>query len=289
MKKLFTTAVVALVSIAAAAAPESLPDSLACLIGATQGASFSRQAAESYSGEELDVYRTDFMRGLTTAVLSDTVGKGFLDGLRAGTMMIGELMRMNSEGAPVNLQEFCDTFRKYYTGPMISEAEYNNMFSTLVDILKPIQEEARRKREEARQAEALRAQAVAEENEARGREFIEALKADDKDVQTTPSGLSFKVITRGEGDTVAADQRALVKYRGTFVDGTQFDARLDEAVAISPSQVIPGFGEGLKMMNKGSKYVFYIPSTLAYGRQAPPAIGPGQTLVFEVEMVDILK
>ncbi|MDE5918335.1 MAG: FKBP-type peptidyl-prolyl cis-trans isomerase, partial [Duncaniella sp.] len=103
-----------------------------------------------------------------------------------------------------------------------------------------------------------------------------------------PSGLAYKVVKEGEGKTVGKSGSANVKYSGKLIDGTVFDSN-DEGVELSPRTTVPGFGEGLAMMNKGAKYVFYIPGNLAYGVDGAPqaGIGPNATLVFEVEAVDV--
>lgn len=127
----------------------------------------------------------------------------------------------------------------------------------------------------------------AEANLAAGEKFISDLKTNDPTVVTTPSGLVYKVLEKGEGPNVGPNQTALINYTGRLVNGEQFDSSNGTPIRLSPSQVIPGFGEGLQLMNKGAKYILYIPSDLAYGMQAPPVIGPGQTLIFELEVVDI--
>ncbi len=110
-------------------------------------------------------------------------------------------------------------------------------------------------------------------------------------VVTTPSGLQYQVLSAGEGAKPVASSGVKVHYKGSLLDGKTFDSSYDRGEpAVMPLQgVIPGWSEGLQLMPVGSKYKFWIPSTLAYGEQAPPTIGPNQVLVFEVELLEIVK
>ena len=106
-----------------------------------------------------------------------------------------------------------------------------------------------------------------------------------------PSGLQYSVITEGSGVKAKANNQVKVHYTGTLIDGTVFDSSVSrgEPAVFGVTQVISGWVEGLQLMSKGSKYKFYIPSNLAYGAQgAGKAIGPHATLIFEVELLEIL-
>lgn len=278
-------------SLSAQKAPrlESKTDSLAYFIGASQGASFNEQSADSYKDKELTQYRKEFIRGLRDAVLADTVNTGYRDGQRAGSMMLDEFIRMNAQGMPVNLKLFCDMFAEFYQNDNVSAAERDRLYAELRDLLEPMQRLYKQKQDEARAKAVREQQERVTRNRLAGEKFIADLKAADKDVVTTGSGLVYKVVRKGEGPTLGeAGGKAKVKYTGRLVDGSQFDSSGDRTYEFLPSQVIKGFGEGLKLMQKGSKYILYIPENLAYGESGPPAIGPAQTLIFEVEMVDIL-
>ena len=109
-------------------------------------------------------------------------------------------------------------------------------------------------------------------------------------VTTTASGLQYEVLRDAEGDRAGAADRATVHYRGTLLDGTEFDSSYerDEPATFQVGGVIPGFAEGLQLMPVGSQYRFVIPGDLAYGEGgSPPNIGPNATLVFEVELLEI--
>ena len=129
------------------------------------------------------------------------------------------------------------------------------------------------------------------ENKSKGEKFL----ADNKNkpgVKTTPSGLQYTVISEGTGPKPTASSTVKVHYTGKLIDGTTFDSSVDrgEPIEFPLNGVIKGWTEGVQLMSKGSKYKFFIPSDLAYGdRGAGNAIGPNETLVFEVVLLDIVK
>jgi len=109
-------------------------------------------------------------------------------------------------------------------------------------------------------------------------------------VQTTASGLQYEVLAEGAGPRPTAEDRVTIHYKGTLIDGTEFDSSYGrgQPATFGVSGVIPGFSEGLQLMPVGSKYRFVIPGDLAYGPQGTgDKIGPDATLVFEVELLEI--
>lgn len=143
---------------------------------------------------------------------------------------------------------------------------------------------------EAQAATAAKAEGAAAENIAAGKAFIEGLSAD-ADVQKSESGLHYKVLEAGSDAKPTMADKVLVHYKGTLIDGTQFDSSYDRgAPAEFPlNGVVKGFGEGLTKVGAGGKIILYIPSELGYGNSPRPggAIKPGDTLIFECELVEI--
>jgi FKBP-type peptidyl-prolyl cis-trans isomerase len=138
-----------------------------------------------------------------------------------------------------------------------------------------------------RQAADREAQANLEE----GNKFLEENKAREG-VTTTESGLQYEVLTEGTGEKPTATDKVRVHYHGTLIDGTVFDSSVDrgEPAVFGVNQVIPGWTEALQLMPVGSKWKVFIPSNLAYGpRGAGADIGPNAALVFEVELLEIVK
>ena len=147
--------------------------------------------------------------------------------------------------------------------------------------------------------EAVQEKALAIEfadNKAAGEKFLAENKTKEG-VQTTPSGLQYKIITKGNGPVPADTSRVQVNYKGTLIDGTEFDSsykRKDKNGKSKPAtfranQVIKGWTEALTMMPVGSKWELYIPADLAYGSRNSGKIKPFSTLIFEVELVSIEK
>jgi FKBP-type peptidyl-prolyl cis-trans isomerase len=144
-----------------------------------------------------------------------------------------------------------------------------------------------KKQIEAREAEF---KAQAEKNKADGEAFRAANRAKEG-VKETESGLQYRVLVEGKGEKPGPEDVVEVNYRGTLIDGTEFDSsyKRGESVTFPLSGVIPGWTEGLQLMPVGSKYELVIPSELAYGPGGTGPIGPNATLVFEVELLDIKK
>lgn len=112
------------------------------------------------------------------------------------------------------------------------------------------------------------------------------------EVKTLPSGLQYEVIAEGEGESPKADDQVMVHYEGRLIDGTVFDSSIDrgEPATFGVTQVIPGWVEALQLMKPGAKWRLFIPSALAYGPQgAGGIIGPNQTLIFDVELLKVIK
>ncbi|MEC5129170.1 FKBP-type peptidyl-prolyl cis-trans isomerase [Verrucomicrobiales bacterium BCK34] len=110
-------------------------------------------------------------------------------------------------------------------------------------------------------------------------------------VQTTYSGLQYEVIRQGTGKRPSTFNKVKVHYHGTLTNGTVFDSSVQrgQPATFGVGQVIPGWTEGLQLMQEGAKYRFTIPPNLAYGpRGAPPKIGPNETLIFDVELLEVL-
>jgi FKBP-type peptidyl-prolyl cis-trans isomerase FklB len=130
---------------------------------------------------------------------------------------------------------------------------------------------------------------LAEKNQKEGEAFLAANKKKDS-VLTLPSGLQYNVITEGNGKMPGLNDTVTTNYRGTLIDGTEFDNsyKRGEPATFPVSGVIPGWTEALQHMKVGAKWQLFVPSNLAYGeRGAGQTIGPNATLIFEVELLSI--
>ena len=128
------------------------------------------------------------------------------------------------------------------------------------------------------------------DNLAAGEAFLDSI-AQTEGIQKTESGLLYKVITMGNGAIPAKTDKVKVNYRGTLIDGTEFDSsyKRNQPTTFRANQVIAGWTEALTMMPEGSKWMLYIPQELAYGERNQGQIEPFSALVFEVELLSIEK
>jgi FKBP-type peptidyl-prolyl cis-trans isomerase len=159
-----------------------------------------------------------------------------------------------------------------------SEMSDEEIRATLTDLSKDLQ-----------QKQATVAKEASEKNRKAGEEFLAANKGKEG-VVALPDGLQYKVLTPGNGPKPSASDTVVCNYKGTLIDGKEFDSsyKRGQPATFPVSGVIKGWTEALQMMPVGSKWQLFIPADLAYGdRQAGPDITPGSTLVFEVELVSI--
>ena len=122
-------------------------------------------------------------------------------------------------------------------------------------------------------------------------EFLNKNKNENSDVNETPTGLQYRVLQEGKGDSPSNDDRVKVHYVGRLIDGTIFDSSIErgEPSEFGLNQVIRGWTEGLQLMNVGSKYEFFIHPNIAYGSRTRPKIPGNSVLIFEVELLDIVS
>lgn len=162
---------------------------------------------------------------------------------------------------------------------------YDSKDSVLTDaqMEEVVQAYMMRKQEEMQKK--LEEKAVA--NKAAGDAFL-AENAKKSGVQTTASGLQYKVINEGSGTSPKASDVVMVNYEGKLIDGTVFDSSYErgEPVEFPLNEVIPGWTEGVQLMKPGAKYEFYIPAELAYGETGNAEIEPNSTLIFTVELLN---
>jgi FKBP-type peptidyl-prolyl cis-trans isomerase len=145
-----------------------------------------------------------------------------------------------------------------------------------------LQTDLRKKQEETMKA-------AGESNKKQGDAFLAANKAKEG-VVTLASGLQYKIVTPGTGPKPAATDTVVCNYRGTLIDGTEFDSsyKRGQPATFPVGQVIPGWTEALQLMPVGSKWQLFIPAELAYGERSPsPVIGVNSTLIFDIELLSI--
>jgi FKBP-type peptidyl-prolyl cis-trans isomerase FkpA len=219
--------------------------------------------------------------GLVLAVLFFTMNTWAAD-LDTEEKKLGYIIGMDigkslkDQGTTVDLDTLVEAIKATYNGEELA---------LTTEEAAQIRQEYVAKRQAEQQTAAT---AVGETNLVEGQKFL-AENAVKEGVQTTESGLQYKVVTMGTGAKPVATDTVKVHYRGTLLDGTEFDSSYarNEPISFGLNRVIPGWTEGVALMPIGSKFMFYIAPDLAYGEGGGGPIPPNSTLVFEVELLDI--
>lgn len=189
-------------------------------------------------------------------------------------MSMGQSLKQ--QGTNVDIEAVIEALRTVYAGgePALTQEE-----------AAAIQRAYVQQRQEAMAAEQA---AAAQTNLAAAEAFL-AENAGKEGVVTTESGLQYKVVEQGDGPRPTATDTVTVHYRGTLLDGTEFDSSYarNEPISFGLDRVIPGWTEGVQLMPVGSKYLFYIKPDLGYGAAGGGPIPPNAALIFEVELLDI--
>jgi FKBP-type peptidyl-prolyl cis-trans isomerase len=206
---------------------------------------------------------------LATELETDAQKLGYIIGMDIGSSL-------KQQGTELDLDALYDAIKATYNGEELAMTP----------------EEAATIRESfiaERRAEAeSQREGMAAANAAEGDKFM--LENHSKEgVQVTDSGLQYKVLEMGDGAKPSATDKVKVHYRGTLLNGEEFDSSYarGEPISFQLNQVIPGWTEGVQLMPVGSKFMFYIPPDLAYGPAGGGPIGPNATLIFQVELLGI--
>ena len=205
------------------------------------------------------------------AVLKDQRDKAsYSIGVKIGADMKANALDLNSEALVTGLQDGISGAK-----PQLSDKER-------ADSLMAFEQDLQKK-------EIERLKQLAGKNKKEGAEFLAANKAKEG-VKTLPSGLEYKVLAEGNGTQPKPTDQVTVNYRGTFLDGTEFDNsyKRGEPITFPVNGVIKAWSEALPLMKTGAKWQLFVPAELAYGEKgAGRAISPNSTLIFEVELVGI--
>ena len=256
-------------------------DSLSYSIGMAQ-----TQGLKGYLTGRLDVdtaYMAEFIKGLNEGA-NKTSKKdiAYMAGLQIGQQISNQMMK------GINQELFAgDSTKKISKDNFMAGFIAGTLEKGGVMTMEAAQEYTRTA------METIKAKAMEEkyaDNKAAGEKFLAENKAKEG-VKTTESGLQYKVITEGKGEIPADTCKVKVNYKGTLIDGTEFDSsyKRNEPATFRANQVIKGWTEALTMMPVGSKWELYIPQELAYGSRESGQIKPFSTLIFEVELVGIEK
>jgi FKBP-type peptidyl-prolyl cis-trans isomerase FklB len=191
-------------------------------------------------------------------------------------LVLGE--RMSNDLPNLQMDQFLQGIQHGHAGDEDAKRmSREEIQQALMAYQQKLQEEQSKKTEE-----------LANKNLEAGKEFL-AENAKREGVKTTESGLQYEVLEKGEGEKPGKTDTVKVHYTGELLSGEVFDSSRErgEPVTFALNQVIPGWTEGLQLMSEGARYKLYIPSDLAYGPGGNRAIGPNETLVFDVELLEV--
>ncbi len=226
--------------------------------------------------QDSTIKMNDVLRGVEMILQADTANHGLMAGLQIGMQIMQMQQGIKQQyQIAINKRAFMEHFKKALLADSVMDQQ---QLMELQSKIEPMLQRAK--------AEAMATDPVAIKNKKAGEAFV-AKKAKDGSYTKTGSGLLYKVINEGNGANFTENDVIMVNYRGTHIDGKEFDAS-KEPVAFRMSQVVPGFAEMLKLMKPGMKVEAILPADIAYGADgSSPVIGPNETLVFEIETVGV--
>ena len=228
-------------------------------------------------------YMADFVKGLKTGIKAGDNAKqtAFYAGIQIGQQVGNQIIPGVSREVFGNAEELIN--KDFFLAGFIAGVTEKNLLMNPMEA----QMTAMALMEELKNA---RFEEQFGDNRAQGVAFLDSI-AQTEGVVKTESGLCYKVITKGKGAIPTNTDKVKVHYRGTLIDGTEFDSSYsrNEPTTFRANQVIAGWTEALTMMPVGSKWMLYIPQELAYGSRDMGTIKPFSTLVFEVELLEIEK
>ena len=299
MKKLSFLALVAVMAIAMASCNQTRPpkadlktdiDTLSYALGNQIG-------GQVKTGNEIDsAYYTEFLRGVNDAFRAgdDKAKAAYFMGLQMGSNINVQYLTEAEKiyfydgdtTKTFSRDNFLAAFYDVFNGnePLLDLEMMNQRFVEFNMTMRqkaPIYQEAQRTKE---------LEEKYGDNRKEGEKFLEENKKKDG-VQTTESGLQYKVITAGTGAVPTKEQTVKVDYEGRLIDGTVFDSSIErgEPAVFPLNGVIPGWTEALSMMPVGSEWEIYVPQGLAYGNREAGQIKPFSTLIFKVKLLDIVE
>lgn len=270
------------------AQPANFIDSLSYYMGLAH-ADYVAASLKMYPKEVVDkIDINKFMAGFATALDVEKERVALEYGLNHGISFWQQNQVLKNAGLPVDNDILLAGFAEGLKADTIAEKTEIMESAEILDKLmymvnsKIIEYQHRMSQEK----DAARTASMQSNKEAGATYVAEQLKAD-PELKVSDTGLIYKMVAAGTGATPKSGKTVKVKYTGSFVDGEVFDSSEGQPVEFYVDGVVPGFREALLMMKKGGKMHIIVPDNLAYGNNAPPMIGPGQTLVFDIELVDV--
>jgi len=264
-------------------------DSLSMLLGDVQGTSYLGYWDQMPDTMKAKLSKDEFLAGFKAVMQKDyEKDQAYLMGMSTAMQILGNISQMEDAGVKFNRDEYISHFSTYFKKDTVNQLEMGAKNEQLTMYMNQVQNMMMAKQQKMQEEAQKAAEEKARPNITAGKEYVEKQKKADPSIKTTESGVSYKVVTEGKGTKPAKGDNVKIKYVGKHIDGKEFDSSKGEAVQFNVNGVVPGFSEILQLMAPGSKYVAYIPSDKAYGNNGTGNIEPGETLVFEIEMVEVI-
>ncbi len=274
MKKIFSIVAAALMLVSCngqAQMGETLGDTISARMGEMYGYGVADQMKNGPDSAKFDAQ--EFIKGLESVISLDTAQVNRMNGIAMGLNLLQMQKQAKNQYVDINKDLLVQAFKKAFLSD--STVNMQELQMEVMTLMQRATNEGKRNDPKAKQ------------NAEEGAAYAAAKVAEG--YQKTESGLVYKVLAEGNGETFAENDNIEVKYEGKLIDGTVFDATQgDETRALRPTQVVPGFKEALLMMKPGAKMEVVIPGDLGYGIDGRGGlIGPNATLVFTLETVGV--
>lgn len=267
----------------ATAEDKAFGDSVATALGEFAGAQSNTSYArmkEMQPEAAAKFNKASFLKGVQAVLNADTADMAYFQGLQMGLQLANPIIGINNDAkVPVNKDKVLAAFKAVYEADSVNDmstyyAQYQAIMTQLQARVKA--------REDAAKAESPEAKKNLEEGQAYAEKMVS------EGYTKAPSGIVYKIENPGTEPKVAANDNVKVQYTGKNINGEVFDTNKDNVRAMRANGFVPGFQEALTMLGKGGKMTVVIPADQAYGLDgAGDAIGPNQTLVFDIEILDI--
>lgn len=230
-----------------------------------------------------NISKEEVVKGIQL-VFGAVENRGTEVGVQFGLQMLNEMRQLEGLGIKVDHSTMLNAFKKAFLQDTISQEDAERSYTYYQSLINKVQEEAQA-REDAR----IAASPEALKNVADGKAYIDSVRNADPEFKVTDDGLVYKIENAGNGTPVKDSKRLKLKYTESKIDGSEVVKTSDEGRTTYLSTVNKGFAEGLEMLSKGGKAVFYVPGEIAYGVKGVPSrnVGPNETIVYVVEVLEV--
>lgn len=274
----------------ASAVPDNFVDSLSMSYGTQLGAQLNIDIAAfvSESGDTID--RREFLEGLRKALSTDVTAPGVMEGMSAGINLAAQLDSYNAVGLHLRRSVVADAFGNALSVDSLTEREADDMQYEFDQRMTKVQYLIHERLRQIRRQELFMRNKQRNENLEAVSEFVNKLKQSDTAVVESSTGLLYKFQRQGEGAKVRENDSVRIVYSiSSALDDRIIDSSRGNAIGVVVNDdLIAGLVEGLKLMSKGSKATFYIPTMLGFGRDNE-SVKPGEMIIVDVELIEISR